>query len=47
MNKTSTGQDLFLRSLKRRRLFVLIARILILVLFLLLWEVCANTGIID
>ena len=46
MNKTSTGQDLFLRSLKRRRLFVLIARILILVLFLLLWEVCANTGII-
>lgn len=47
MNKTSTGQDLFLRSLKRRRLFVLITRILILVLFLLLWEVCANTGIID
>ena len=39
MNKISAGQELFLRSLKRHRLFVLIARILILVLFLLLWEV--------
>lgn len=47
MNKISAGQELFLRSLKRHRLFVLIARILILVLFLLLWEVCADTGIID
>ena len=47
MNKISNEQALFLRSLKRHRLFVLVARILILILFLLLWEVCADTGIID
>ncbi len=47
MNKISREQDLFLRSLKRRHLTVRIARIMILVCFLCLWELCADTGIID
>lgn len=47
MNKISTGQALFLHSLKRRRLTVRIARAAILVLFLLLWEISADTGLID
>ena len=33
--------------LRRHRMIVRTARVLILVLFLVLWEVCANTGIID
>ncbi|WP_442911411.1 ABC transporter permease [Lachnoclostridium sp. An169] len=33
--------------MKRRRYFILTARILILILFLVLWEVCSDTGIID
>ena len=47
MNKISTGQALFLRSLKRRRITVRIARAAILILFLLLWEVSADAGLID
>ena len=47
MNKISHGQELFLSRLRRHRLIVRLARILILVLFLILWEVCADTGIID
>lgn len=47
MNKISTGQALFLRSLKRRRITVRIARAAILSLFLLLWEVSADAGLID
>lgn len=47
MNKISRGQKLFLSRVKRHRMIVLAARILILVLFLVLWEGCANTGIID
>ena len=47
MNKITASQEQYLRRLRRRRRFILSARILILVLFLLLWEVCSNTGIID
>ena len=47
MNKISTEQALFLRSLKRRRITVRIARAAILILFLLLWEVSADAGLID
>lgn len=47
MNKISHGQELFLSRLRRHRIFVCTARVLILILFLILWEFCANTGIID
>ena len=46
MNKISHGQKLFLSKVKRHRMIVLFARLLILILFLAIWEVCANTGII-
>lgn len=45
--KRSDGQELFLYRLRRHRLIVCAARILILILFLFLWEVCADYGIID
>ena len=44
MNKISHGQKLFLSKVKRHRMIVLFARLLILILFLAIWEVCANTG---
>ena len=47
MNKISHGQKLFLSRLRRHRMIVRTARVLILVLFLILWEVCASTGIVD
>ena len=47
MTKPSDGQERFLRRMHRHRLTVRIARVLILVLFLLLWEITASTGIID
>ncbi len=47
MNKISRGQKLFLSRVKRYRMIVLTARIMILVVFVILWEVCANTGVID
>lgn len=47
MTKPSDGQELFLHRMRRHRLTVRIARVLILVLFLLLWEITASTGIID
>lgn len=43
----SAGQARFIRKLHRHRTAVRSARILILVLFLLLWEICADYGIID
>lgn len=47
MNKISPGQKLFLSRVRQHRMIVLTARILILVLFVMLWEVCADAGIID
>ena len=47
MNKISHEQERFLSRLRRHRMIVRAARVMILVLFLILWEVCANTGIID
>ena len=47
MNKLSHGQEEFLSHLRRHRLIVRTARVMILILFLALWEVCAGTGIID
>ena len=46
-NLPSNGQELFLHKLRRHRILVCTARILILILFLLLWEICADYGIID
>ena len=43
----STGQERFVRRLRRHRITVQAVRILILILFLLLWEICADRGIID
>lgn len=47
MNKISPGQKLFLSRVRQHRMIVLTARILILVLFVMLWEVCADAGVID
>ena len=47
MNKIPREQERFWSRLRRHRIIVRTARVLILVLFLVLWEVCANTGIID
>lgn len=47
MAKLSAGQIRYLNELKRHRLTVRISQILILVCFLLLWEICADTGVID
>ena len=47
MNKISPGQKLFLSRVRQHRIIVLTARILILVLFVMLWEVCADAGVID
>ena len=47
MNKNINRAGIVLRSLKRRRITVRIARAAILILFLLLWEVSADTGLID
>lgn len=47
MNRPSEGQKLFLHRMKLHRFTVRAARILILVLFLFLWETTADAGIID
>lgn len=47
MNDISNAQKTFLLQLRRNHLLVLTARLLILIIFLLLWEICANIGIID
>lgn len=47
MNKISYAQEQFLFRLRRHRLIVVFARVLILLLFLVLWGVCSDTGIID
>ena len=47
MNKQSSGQKLFLTRLRRHHMTVCISRILILITFLFLWEICAHFEIID
>ena len=47
MNDQSNGQKLFLTRLRRHRITVLISRVLILTVFLFLWELCARFEIID
>ena len=47
MNKISSGQEQYLKKIRIRRISILLARILILVLFLSLWEFCADKEIID
>ncbi len=43
----SENQRIYLQNLKRRKLQVTIIRILILIAFIFLWEICAATGIIN
>lgn len=43
----SAGQEHFIRKLRRHRIAVQAVRVFILILFLLLWEICADLGIID
>lgn len=43
----SAGQKHFIQKLQRHRTAVCSARICILILFLLIWEICADYGIID
>ena len=47
MNDQSNGQKLFLTRLRRHRITVLSSRVLILTVFLFLWELCARFEIID
>ena len=37
----------FLKKIRRHRRMVVFLRILILFLFLLQWEICADTGVVD
>lgn len=43
----SHEQLIFLKKIRHHRQFVFTARILLLILFLLQWELCANAGIVD
>ena len=47
MNDQSNGQKLFFFFFRRHRITVLISRVLILTVFLFLWELCARFEIID
>jgi NitT/TauT family transport system permease protein len=47
MNKNMSGQDKYIRDLKRQKLMILWSRILVFVGFLLLWQVCSDSGRID
>lgn len=47
MNNPSSAQLMYLRQCRRHRLKIKICRILILVVFLLQWELCAKYGKID
>ena len=47
MNEYSNGQKRYLQKLRRHHRIVFASRILILLAFLLLWEVTADAGIID
>ncbi len=47
MNDISRGQQAYLKTIQRHRIIVLVGRIILLVGFLLLWEVTATLGIID
>lgn len=46
-NKTLSGQEKYLRGLKRQKLAIIWSRIFVFIGFLLLWQVCADTGRID
>lgn len=47
MNEVSENQILYLKKMKQHQLFVLITRVLLLIGFLLLWEITADARIID
>ena len=47
MNEPSPAQMNFLAAKKRERQFILTARCLIFIVFLISWELSARTGVID
>lgn len=47
MKQTLSAQELYLHKQKKYRCYIRLARILILIAFLLLWEITADLGIID
>lgn len=47
MNNPSSAQLMYLRQCRRHQLKIKIFRVLILVVFLLQWELCARYGKID
>ncbi len=47
MTNPSPGQLAYLKTIQRHRIIVLVGRIVLLVGFLLLWEITATLGIID
>ena len=47
MNELSDGQKTYLKQQNKHRWIVRVSRIAILLIFLLLWEVLATTGLID
>lgn len=47
MKQTLSTQELYLHRQKKNRCYIRLARILILIFFLMLWEITADLGIID
>ena len=47
MTEVSKNQIAYLKKIKHHRLFVCVTRILLLIGFLFLWEITADTRIID
>ncbi len=46
-NETSKDRMIYLRSIKKRKYFILFTQIGLLVVLILLWEILANMGVID
>ena len=47
MHELSMNQIAYINREKRKKKLITASRILILIVFFLLWEVCADTGLID
>lgn len=47
MNDVSHAQEKYIAKLKYHRIIISCSRILIFLFFLILWEICADTGLID
>lgn len=47
MNDVSHAQEKYIEKLKYGKIMISCARIIIFLLFLILWQICADTGLID